>query len=805
MQTSSINTTNEKFLDSLIKHFDLNRTEKYFSGVDSEFEELFAEILGKIFKSSVYISKNLSDQEKENTYSLENGKAFRSKDLLDLGYRKVERVWEEGEFSLLGDVVVIWPYSMSNILRVSLWGEEIENIEVVKPENRKTISVVQSKEILSKDSTKIVGSENYSDSKLVYLTDDIERGRSTYEVGLKKVPGIYNYTDIHTTKNIVQKYKNIGYEVWYLTKNVDKFELTDNQLKKYIDKYFEVDNSTEKELNRGFVYEKSKLLVLTDLEVLGEVDLSEHKKSVDIDQGSLEILKKVIPGDYLVHEDHGIGIFKGLKEVKGNKYLDIHYAKHDRLLIPFTAMDKVTKYISAGRKQPKLTGLNSGMWSRISQNAKKEAESIAKELLQLYALRSTVKTEKIINNEKDLEEFWSFVNKFEFTDTEDQMVATNHIVKDFRQDKPMDRLLVGDVGFGKTEIAMRATFAAVNAGFQVAILAPTTVLVQQHLKIFRERFKDYPFTIESLSRFSSEREKEKVLIGLKSGSIDIVIGTHSLLSKNVKFKNLNLVIIDEEQKFGVKQKEHLKQMRLNTNILSMTATPIPRTLNLSLMGIRDISVLATPPIGRKDIKNEFVKFSWDEVEKVIQRELDREGQVFFLHNRVGTIQSVKSKLDKMFSNNSIEILHGQMSNKKIEQTMASFIEGDIDVLLCTTIIENGIDIANVNTLIVDDASMFGLSQIYQIRGRIGRGDRQAYACFMFNQLKGDSKLRLNALKESESLGSGFILSNRDLEIRGAGDILGRSQSGVINSVGYGLYTHMLNEAVGQMSGLGILI
>jgi transcription-repair coupling factor (superfamily II helicase) len=362
----------------------------------------------------------------------------------------------------------------------------------------------------------------------------------------------------------------------------------------------------------------------------------------------------------------------------------------------------------------------------------------------------------------------------------------------------MDRLLVGDVGFGKTEIAMRATFATVNAGFQVAILAPTTVLVEQHLQVFRERFKEYPYIIESLSRFKTEKEKEKVLKGLEKGSIDVVIGTHSLLSKGVAFKNLNLVIIDEEQKFGVKQKEHLKKMRLNTNVLSMTATPIPRTLNLSLMGIRDISVLATPPMGRKDIKNKICKFSWKEVEKIIDRELERDGQVFFLHNRVGTIQSVKAKLDKIFPENVVKILHGQMTNSRIEQTMKSFINGKIDILLCTTIIQNGIDIPNVNTLIIDDVTNYGLSQLYQIRGRIGRGGRQAYACFMFDRLKGNTALRLNALKEAQALGSGFILSNRDLEIRGAGDILGRNQSGVINSVGYGLYTRLLKEAVKKM-------
>jgi transcription-repair coupling factor len=797
MQTSSINTTSQKFLDRLAGRLNISEDRKYFSGVDTEYEELFAEILGTKFQSSVYISKNIKDQ-KDKRLKLEKGKDLKSRRLLDLGYKKVERVWEEGEFSLLGDVLIVWPYSMTNVLRISLWEQEIESIEIVKPENRRKISVVSSKVILAKDSSQIVGSESFSKNKLVYLISDIENKFETVNIGLKRIPGIYNYTDIHTTENILKNYSNLGYEIWYLTRNFERFEQSQSRLAKYIDKYFEAGSVIEKELNRGFLHESSKLLLLTDLEVLGEIDLSEHKKSSDIDQSTLEILKKVIPGDYLVHEDHGIGIFKGVREKEGKRYLDIHYAKNDRLLIPFTAVEKVTKYISAGRKKPRLTGLNSGVWNRISKKAKKQAENIAKELLQLYALRSTTQTKEIISSKNDLKRFWNFVKKFEFRDTEDQIIATKHIMEDFQNKTPMDRLLVGDVGFGKTEIAMRATFATVNAGFQVAILAPTTVLVEQHLKVFRERFKDYPYIIESLSRFKTEKEKEKVLKGLEKGSIDIVIGTHSLLSKSVEFKNLNLVIIDEEQKFGVKQKEYLKKMRLDTNILSMTATPIPRTLNLSLMGIRDISVLVTPPMGRKDIKNKICKFSWKEVEKIIDRELERGGQVFFLHNRVGTIQSVKAKLDKIFPENVVKILHGQMTNSRIEQTMKSFINGEIDVLLCTTIIQNGIDIPNVNTLIIDDVTNYGLSQLYQIRGRIGRGSRQAYACFMFDRLRGNTALRLNALKEAQALGSGFILSNRDLEIRGAGDILGRNQSGVINSVGYGLYTRLLKEAVKKM-------
>jgi len=366
----------------------------------------------------------------------------------------------------------------------------------------------------------------------------------------------------------------------------------------------------------------------------------------------------------------------------------------------------------------------------------------------------------------------------------------------------MDRLLVGDVGYGKTEIATRAVFATVNAGYQVAILAPTTVLIEQHLAVFKERFKNYPFNIVSLSRFSSPQEKEDVKEGLRKGIVDIVIGTHALLSKDISFKNLGLLVIDEEQKFGVKQKEQIKEKRVDTNVLSLTATPIPRTLNMALSGIRDISVLATPPSGRKEILNHFEKFNWDSIKEAISKELQRGGQVYFLHNRVNTIQNVYDRLVKMFPHGSIAIAHGQMGVQKLSHSMAEFVKGNIDILVCTTIIENGLDIPTVNTLIIDDATMLGLSQMYQIRGRIGRSNIQAYAYFFFENLKGDAALRLEAIKESQELGSGFLLSNKDLEIRGAGDILGKNQSGTINSVGYGLYSQMLQKAVKELVNMG---
>lgn len=802
MERSNDFLTNEDFLGSLANNLEIKIDSKYYTQIEEGLEEIFAEVIGKKLKSSVYVSRVENDDSKIDSVGLVVGESLKISRLLNLGYSRVERVWEEGEFSVLGDVLMVWPFGMKHLLRVSFMVDEIESIEIVESGNRRKIKNISAKELFSKNFNTVVGNETFSKSKLLYITDNIEPRDGEYKVGLRRIPGIYNYTDLHTTKRIIKNYKNLGYKVWYLSRNFERFQKSLTGFEEYIDKYFEANSSLEKKLDRGFIYEKSKLLLLTDLEVLGEIDISELKKdSKKIDVGTLEILKKIIPGDYLVHEDHGIGIFKGVVEKKDLRYLDIHYARNDRLLIPFTALEKVTKYIGAGRKKPKLTGLNSGVWSRISSTAKKEADSIARELLQLYALRSTTKTPQIISNDGQREDFWNFVNKFEFQDTEDQLVSTNHILEDFQKDNPMDRLLVGDVGFGKTEIAMRAAFAVVNAGFQVAILAPTTILVRQHLTVFKERFEGYPFTIESLSRFNSKKEREKILSSLENGGIDIIIGTHSLLSKSVKFKDLNLIIVDEEQKFGVKQKEHLKGLRLNSNILSMTATPIPRTLNLSLMGIRDISVLVTPPLGRKEIINEFNKFSWKEVERIVKRELDRGGQVFYLHNRVSTIQSVQARLNRIFPNSVVEILHGQMNPKRIEQTMETFISGEIDILLCTTIIENGLDIPNVNTLIVDDINIFGLSQLYQIRGRIGRGSKQAYACFMFERLKGDSLSRLKAIKEAQNLGSGYILSNRDLEIRGAGDILGRNQSGTINSIGYGLYTRLLTEAVARLKAL----
>lgn len=779
---------------------------KKISGVDSEYYEIVCELLGKLLGKFVWLSFGGSAIEENDILNLKVGEDFDIKRITTMGYDRVERVWNEGELSVLGDVVLIWPHSMNSLLRLSILGEKVESIDIVDVDSRRKIKSVNERYILSSSSKLLVGNEESTNTINIRLTEGVGDGyeEEAVNMGIRRIPGLESYTSKRAVIEIVKNFKSRGYQIWYISSSPEKYDFNvSKELRESIDMLFSPTNSFEKGINRGFVSSMGKVLVLTDLEVLGQIDLSMYeKKNIKIDPGSVEILKKIIPGDYLVHEDHGIGRFVNLVKREHGPYIEIAYAGKDKLFIPLTSSEKLTKYIGAGKKKPLLTGLNSGVWKRISKKAKERVEDIAKELLQLYALRESSKTPIIIDNDDSLNELNIFVEQFEFEDTDDQVLATKNIIDDLSNNKPMDRLLVGDVGYGKTEIAARAMFAVVNAGFQVALLAPTTILVDQHISVLKERFKEYPFNIAGLSRFSNKGEREKVKEDLKKGKIDIVVGTHALLSKDVSFKNLGLLVVDEEQKFGVKQKEEIKSKRVDTNVLSLTATPIPRTLNMALMGIRDISVLATPPLGRREILNYFETFNWDSIKSAISKELARNGQIYFLHNRVNTIEFVFSKLVKMFPNAHIAVAHGQMGAQKLSKTMKKFVEGEIDILVCTTIIENGLDIQKVNTLIIDDSTMLGLSQMYQIRGRIGRSRKQAYAYFYYSHLKGDSLLRLEAIKESQELGSGFLLSNKDLEIRGAGDILGKNQSGTINSVGYGLYSYMLEEAVKKVLDMG---
>jgi len=781
------------FTDEFLKIFKIPQLDKYSTiTVGKEYEEYIAEVLGRKLSRSIFFVPEKKQEIEFLEFSV--GDKWDIDSLIALGYERVERVWNEGEIAVLGENVLIWPFSSKYILRFTLLGNVIEGIEVLEATSRKRIDSKDTVKILPNSEDSVVGNEMDGDILILECVPNIFLEEDVIDIGIRALPSFSLASLSKSSVNILGDYKSRGYEIWYLSNDLFKYD-SESPISKYITRTYEIGDSVESSLKRGFLYEKGKVLVLTDTEVLGEILLKHDRMGKDIDASSVELLKKVLVGDYVVHEDHGIGKFIGVVDKEGTEYIEIGYAGNDRLFVPLYSSNKVMKYIGSGKAQPILTGLNSGVWKRVSSKAKEDVESIAKELLQIYALREVSKCSKIISSERELDEYWKFVNDFEFSDTEDQYIASKKIAQDLERDVPMDRLLVGDVGFGKTEIAMRAAFAVANSGMQVAVLAPTTVLANQHLRVFKERFKEYPFEISLISRLQGEKERVKIVENVVKGKIDILIGTHAILSESVKFKNLGLLIIDEEQKFGVKQKEKLKGSRVDTHVLSMTATPIPRTLNLSLMGVRDISVLAIPPLGRKEIKNEFSKFSFEKVKECILRELKRNGQVYYLHNRVESIYGLAERLRELIPDVRIEVAHGKLRGNRLIEVMEKFVKHEIDVLLCTTIIENGLDISNANTLIVDDVNMLGLSQMYQIRGRVGRGEKQAYACFLYDELRGDSELRLEALRESEALGSGFVLSNRDLEIRGAGDILGKKQSGTINSIGYGLYTQLLYEAV----------
>ncbi|MDX9739116.1 MAG: helicase-related protein [Candidatus Dojkabacteria bacterium] len=784
------------FLSDFEKIFVLPKLqENSLLAIPNQYEEFVAELIGLKLKRGVCILPFDDDLEPQFR-TLSVGDTWDISIYISLGYVNVERVWSSGEISILGETILIWPYSSKDILRITLLGNTVESIDVLNPEDRRKIKSAYSVRIFNSEQDVVVANESAKDLLVLKSTANLFEKDDCIDIGINNLPNLSIYKESKSSINILEDYRKRGYEIWYLSKDLFKYE----SKVEGIDRVYEIDSSVEDSIPRGFVYEKGKVVLLTDRELLGELDLSVYQKDKKIDPSSLDLLKKIVPGDFVVHEDHGIGKFLGTLQKDDVTYIEIGYAGNDRLYVPLSASQKVMKYISSGKFQPRLTGLNSGLWNRIASKAREDVENIAKELLQIYALREISKGITILKSDEQIDEYWKFANDFEFTDTEDQYIATKNIAEDFKRGRPMDRLLVGDVGFGKTEIAMRAAFAAVNSGLQVALLAPTTILANQHVRVFRERFKKYPFNIQVISRFQTAKERDDIVKGVNDGKIDILIGTHSILSKDIKFKNLGLLVVDEEQKFGVKQKEKLKSSRVDTHVLSMTATPIPRTLNMSLMGVRDISILAIAPSGRKEILNEFSSFDLKKVKGCITRELDRGGQIYYLHNSIDSIYTVEQNIRKMIPDIKMEVAHGRLSGDRLIRVMDSFLNGEIDILLCTTIIENGLDISNANTLIVDDVNRLGLSQMYQIRGRVGRGNKQAYACFFYESLKGDSALRLEAIRESQALGSGFVLSNRDLEIRGAGDILGKKQSGTINSIGYGLYTQLLKEAVDRLKG-----
>jgi transcription-repair coupling factor (superfamily II helicase) len=617
---------------------------------------------------------------------------------------------------------------------------------------------------------------------------------------------------MNVLKSEVQRWEHSGMQVIFLAATEERANRLARVLEDYRIHALQVQHYTQSKepiimvgnLSSGFELPLVRIVLVVETEVFSSRKKSRRIRSEMTDAERIKSYQELHTGDYVVHINHGIGKYMGIQtlEMDGRHkdYLHLQYGGNDSLYVPVDQIDQVQRYVGSNEKEPKLYHLGGGEWNRVKQRVAKSVKDIAEDLVKLYAARQSAPGHAFT-----LDTPWQtdFEAMFPYEETPDQLRAIQEIKKDMQESRPMDRLLCGDVGYGKTEVAIRAAFKAVMDGKQVSVLVPTTILAHQHYETFRERFSGFPVTIEVLSRFRSKSESTAVMKGVQDGSVDIVIGTHRLLQKSIHFKDLGLLIVDEEQRFGVTHKERLKQMRTNVDCLTLTATPIPRTLHMSLLGVRDLSVIETPPENRFPVQTYVVEFNDSLIREALERELNRGGQVYFLFNQVDGINYMTERIGRLLPDARIASAHGQMPEEMLERVMLDFLDGDIDILVTTTIIETGLDIPNVNTLIVYDADRLGLSQLYQLRGRVGRSNRIAYAYFTYQRdkvLTEVAEKRLQAIKEFTELGSGFKIAMRDLSIRGAGNLLGAEQHGFINSVGFDMYNDMLAQAVKEIRG-----
>ena len=559
---------------------------------------------------------------------------------------------------------------------------------------------------------------------------------------------------------------------------------------------------TEGSLSEGFELPYMQLVVITERELFKTKQKKQRKRTKTLSNAEkIKSYQDLNVGDYVVHVHHGVGRYLGVETLEvgdvHRDYIKLQYKGTDQLFVPVDRMDRVQKYVASEDKSPKLNKLGGSEWKKTKAKVQQSVEDIADELIALYKER-----EMSVGYQygKDTAEQSAFEMDFPYELTPDQAKSIDEIKGDMEREQPMDRLLCGDVGYGKTEVAVRAAFKAVMEGKQVAFLVPTTILAQQHYETLIERMQDFPVQIELISRFRSTKEVKETKEGLKSGYVDIVVGTHKLLGKDIHYKDLGLLIVDEEQRFGVRHKERIKTMKTNVDVLTLTATPIPRTLHMSMLGVRDLSVIETPPENRFPVQTYVLEQNSNFIKEALERELSRDGQVFYLYNRVQSIYEKREQLQMLMPDANIAVAHGQMTERDLEETMLSFINGEFDILVTTTIIETGVDVPNANTLIIEEADRFGLSQLYQLRGRVGRSSRIGYAYFLHSAnkvLTETAEERLQAIKEFTELGSGFKIAMRDLNIRGAGNLLGKQQHGFIDSVGFDLYSQMLEEAVNE--------
>ncbi len=759
-----------------------------------------------------------------------------AKKLVDLGYEREYQVEMPGDFSIRGNICDIFPVFAKNPLRLDFFGDELDSMRYFDHLDQRSIKTVSSYKVMpcSVDGSD-VGLFDYLNPDTLFVFEDYSLLHSTLKDEEIAIPKDYSSLDLTTlTKksrlNMLDfeelpfkagEFENIAkflkekQEHGYLVVLNIKEDGKRARLKEMIDSWHLVNEEmrpnlaliqplvllTAEQSNSSFVSPNQKIAFVSDKDIFVRqlAQLPKNLRSGNLRISNFEDLKE---GDFVVHINHGIARYEGLtsRTIDGitRDYISLVYAANDKLFVPVTEMDRISRYVGASDKEPKVSRLDSKQWALTKKRVKRSVRKLAIDLLKLYAERSK---NKGFSFSKDTPWQKQLEDDFEFQETKGQMSAITQVKQDMIAEKPMDRLICGDVGYGKTEVALRAAFKAVQDGQQVLFLVPTTILAQQHFSNFKARLQPYPILIEMLSRFKTKREQEKIVSAFNRGAVDILIGTHRLIQKDVVPKSLGLIVVDEEQRFGVTHKEKLKVLKANVDVLTLTATPIPRTLQMALSGIRDLSVIETPPNNRQPVITHVGPYNTDMGIEAIKNEIARDGQVFYLYNQVRTIDSMANKLKQLVPEAKIAVAHGQLKERQLERTMLDFLNKRYNVLVTSTIIESGIDVPSANTLIVDKAEDFGLAQLYQIRGRVGRSAKQAYAYLFYRKRLTDKALkRLSTLAEHTSLGSGYRIALRDLEIRGGGNLLGPEQSGHIAAVGFDLYTHLLQNTLDELKG-----
>jgi transcription-repair coupling factor (superfamily II helicase) len=733
------------------------------------------------------------------TYNIEKIK----QQLVTLGYERCDLIEGRGQFSIRGDIIDI-AISETEGVRIELWGDEIDSMRYFNISSQRSIDNIQHVEIYP--STEEIGDTlgnilEYIEKNYIVFIDEENKIKLRAE-------SILNDNKL-VIKDLIDKEKKVP----YVLENMYNFEQLENWLEQYKKIYLEKqDIIAGKDYIISFKYNELK-----DIDDILNKEINQENSNVKLKQkkhqskefreGQQIIFSDLKVGDYIVHQTNGIGQFIGVNTIKADgvtkDYIKIRYKDDGILYIPTDALDNIRKYIGGGDEIPKLNKLGSKEWMKTKAKVKSNLQEIARNLIELYAKREKAKGYAF---SKDTPWQKQFEDDFPFRETDDQLRCISEMKKDMEMQKPMDRLLCGDVGYGKTEVALRGAFKACMDSKQVAYLAPTTILATQQYETFKERMRGYPIKVEVLNRFKSPKQQKEIIKKLKLGEIDIIIGTHRLLSKDVEFKDLGLLIIDEEHRFGVKHKEKIKEYKTNIDVLTMTATPIPRTLHMSIVGVRDMSVIYEPPQDRKPVQTYVLEYDQEVIREAITKELERDGQVYYLYNNIEGIEKKAIEIQNLVPEAKVVYAHGKMAGTEIEEIMQNFIWGAANVIVCTTILESGIDIPNANTIIVENADRLGLAQLYQIRGRVGRSDREAYAYITYKRDKLLSEVadkRLRAIKDFTEFGSGFKIAMRDLEIRGAGSILGEVQHGHMGDVGYEMYCKLLDEVIKEMQGIKV--